>query len=240
MNPLITLSKVTFKLPYLEKTILNQLSLEVYQGDFLVILGHNGSGKSSLIKLLSKELEASEGKLCFNKKSYNDLSYSKLSQDIAILRQELSSNLFTELTVYENCLLATKTGKIGKKELKSFLLSFNPRLSSMLDKTVSKLSGGEKQTLALALCFLKKPRLLLLDEHTSALDPKIADRLITLTLEHAKKEGITVIMTTHNLKHVNQCANRIVALKEGSLIFDKKLTHDENLSQKEILSSCFK
>ncbi|MCH1429460.1 MAG: ATP-binding cassette domain-containing protein [Chlamydiales bacterium] len=239
MSALITLDKITYQLPYLEKIIIKQLSLEVDQGEFLVILGHNGSGKSSLIKLLSKELEASEGKLYFNKKSYSKLSYNKLSQDIAILRQELSSNLFTELTVYENCLLATKAGTISKNELKGFLLAFNPRLSSMLDKTVNKLSGGEKQTLALALCFLKKPRLLLLDEHTSALDPKIADRLIKLTLEQAKKEGITVVMTTHNLKHVSQCANRVIALKEGSLIFDKRVENNNPLSQEEVLSSCF-
>jgi putative tryptophan/tyrosine transport system ATP-binding protein len=239
MKPLLQLKNVVFRVPSLTNPILKNVSLDIYEEDFIVLLGHNGSGKSSLIKMINKSENLSSGKMFIENQDYAFLSHSQVNQRVSTLTQDLSQSTFSKLTVYENCKLASSGPLIKEEELKKHLILFHPKLANMLHKDVEYLSGGEKQSLALAMCFLTKPKVLLLDEHTSALDPKISQKLIDLTVKFIKKEKITTVMTTHSLKQAINCGNRLIALKEGNIIFQAEGKKKNSLKQDQLLKLCF-
>lgn len=228
-TPLVSFQKVSLTMPHVEKPILSDITYAVYPGDIVIILGSNGSGKSSLLKLLDGRYQLTCGDIDFN----SDL-FAKCSAKITTLSQHCDDSLFTTLTVLENYMLV----KGSKKNAASYLAEFNVQLANKLDQVVGKLSGGEKQALTLALCFIHPPKILLLDEHTSALDPHSAHQIMELTHKKIIEHNITCLLTTHDLNMASHYGNRILALKQGKVIhaIDKK---EESLNKDYLLAACY-
>lgn len=245
---LFDIQNIDLQLSKSEKPILSNITYQIQKEDFIIVLGSNGSGKTSLLKLLDQQYQPSSGNIFLNGKLLTDYSKIELSHSIKTLTQNVNESLFASLTIFENCLL---TKKIHQSPLsymkksneraffKDYLAPFNMKLSSNLDQIVDSLSGGEKQSLALALKVLYPPRVLLLDEHTSALDPKSSEIIMALTQEIAKKYAITCLLTTHNLNIAKNYGNRILTLKNGKISQYIEAKEKEKLTSHDLLASCY-
>jgi putative ABC transport system ATP-binding protein len=220
----LQLSNVDLSFAANSKPVLHAINVEVQQGDFMILLGSNGSGKSSLLKLLHRDYQPTRGHIQFLNKPLMAYANKVFSQQVAVLTQNYADSLFVSLSVWENYLLINReTVFLGlhaakkRQFLADYLREFNPNLPNKLDLIVNQLSGGEKQALALALCFLHPPTLLLLDEHTSALDPKTSEQIMRLTQRMIVKHHITCLLTTHDLDLATRYGNRILVLREGEV-----------------------
>ncbi len=229
---ILHLDNVTLHFAGNNKPTLKQISYKVQQGDFIILLGSNGSGKSSLLKLLHQQYQPDSGQIHFIQQS----------QRIAVLTQNCTDSLFPTLTLYENYLLTKKyqtfliRHKQEKNYLAQYLFNFNANLANKLDLPIYQLSGGEKQALALALCLMQQPSLLLLDEHTSALDPKTSEQIMQLTHKMLLQHNITCILTTHDLEIALRYGNRILMLHEGNVLALFDHHEKEKLSKAELIN----
>jgi putative ABC transport system ATP-binding protein len=217
------------------KPILQDINYQVDEHDFIILLGSNGSGKSSLLKLLHQHYQPTSGTITYT-----------VNHRIAVLTQNPSDSLFPTLTVYENYLLAKQQHLLAithhmteRVFLTNYLIAYNPQLCHKLDLPVNYLSGGEKQALALALCLLQPPTLLLLDEHTSALDPNTSAQIMQLTQTMLTKHHITCILTTHDLAIALNYGNRLLVLREGKI--DKSFAEPEKakLNKQELMKTYY-
>lgn len=218
----LTLNDVTLK--FSGRKILSHINYEINEQDFIILLGSNGSGKSSLLKLMHRNYHPNQGDIQFLGKPISHYSAQHFSKKVAVLTQDCADSLFYALTIYENYLLVKNKTQPAKKDfLKKYLYDFNPILSEKCDQPIAQLSGGQKQALALAFCLLTPPKLLLLDEHTSALDPKTSQHIMALTQKHIKQHQITCVLTTHNLDMALEYGNRLLVLKHGNVFkaYDK-------------------
>ena len=234
-QPLLKINKINFIID--NKELLSDLSLDVYKGDFIVLLGANGSGKSTLLKLINRTYKESQGEIYLKDILIGHYKNSQYAHRVLTISQSTRENLFYDMTVFENAKIYLPT--ITKSELSSYLHAFNPKLVQHINSPVDVLSGGEQQVLVLALCLKLKPELLLLDEHTSGLDPKTAEQIMQLTHKLITQHQVTCIMTTHNLKHALQYGNRLIAINSGRLIqqftpFNKLL-----LKHSDLLHLCY-
>lgn len=245
---MLELKDVSLKLASNGNTILNRINYQVQPGDFIIILGSNGSGKSSLMKLIDRRFQPTQGQIFLNGKSVNNYHRSLFSKKVTTLTQNCHDSLFPSLTVFENYLLvkqrheSTLFGFRHHKEralLADHLQEFNINLVNKLDQVVDQLSGGEKQALALALSVLYPPEILLLDEHTSALDPKSADQLMLITHRIVTTHQITCILTTHDLDIAMQYGNRVLALKHGQIYQTFDHERKKQINQQELLAACY-
>lgn len=221
---MLALKNISLSLAQRIKPIINNISYLINRGEFIILLGSNGSGKSTLLKLLTQQCAPSQGEIVFNNKPLPIINNKELSKHIAILTQQPDDSLFPSLTIYENYLLMkrhTLPTIIHQQQerifLQNYLASYNAKLATKLDDITGKLSGGEKQALALAFCFLNPPSLLLLDEHTSALDPKASKDIMALTQQKVTEHHITCILTTHDLDIALQYGDRILMLHDGKI-----------------------
>lgn len=215
MTTQLHINNVNFTLPN-GKAILRDINLQVNTGEFLVLVGSNGSGKSTLIKLLNRQYRLRDGEINLNNRNLNDFSHRDFSRNVITLTQFVKDSLFLDLTILENAALLTNMR--DRTQLANYLAKFNPALANALNNLVSDLSGGEQQQLAFALYMTKQPLLLLLDEHTSALDPKVAERIMQMTHDYVRQHNITCIMTTHNRTFAEQYGDRLIAMKNGHLL----------------------
>ena len=230
---MLKFAHVTFVVPSQEKPILKGLDFTLQPKEFVLILGANGSGKSSLLKLMSGEYQAPNGKV------------TNEARSLAYLSQDTSQTLFHDLTVLENCCLNEqkvnpslfKISPESEQRAYSFYLKdFHPHMPHKMATEVSKLSGGERQSLALGLVLIQDPDFLLLDEHTSALDPKIASALMELTNQEIRNRGLTAVMVTHNIQHALTYGTRIMALKDGEIVLDVQGTEKQRLQKKDLMT----
>lgn len=243
--PLLSLTEISLKVSSKEMPILDNLSLNVFPGEFIILLGSNGCGKSSLLKVINGLFSPTSGTLHFEKKNLLLKSLTQRSKSIVTLTQDLNLSTFSDLTVLENCLIALHRNKPTsfsffskekQKKIKTYLHSYNPNLAEKLEMDVSTLSGGERQTLALAMNLWTMPSLLLLDEHTSALDPHMAKKLMYLTHQTAKEQQVTTLVATHNLDDALTYGTRLIVMSQGKIILDipheekKKLTPEKLLA----------
>lgn len=248
MTFLIDIKNVSLTFSGAEKVILSDINYQVKKGDFVIILGSNGSGKSSLLKLLSRQHQPCTGMISVEGSGLNSYPGKKLSRHVKTLTQNCHESLFTSLTVLENYLLVKQCYEPNLFALKNkgdrayfaeYLLKFNVNLAAKLDQMVEQLSGGEKQALALALTVLYPPRILLLDEHTSALDPVSAERLMLLTQQVAEEFRITCFLATHDLGIAEKYGNRILALQNGKIHHEIERSDSGILNQKSLLAACY-
>lgn len=249
MNPItLKIDNVSLIIPGLDKPILSHIHYEVAKGDFIIILGSNGSGKSSLLKLLDRRYKPTAGNILLDDVFIEKVPVKSFHRKVITLTQDYHESLFSTLTVFENCLLAKQRQKtelfsLPKKEEKHFFMDylqeFNPNLPQKMDQIVDNLSGGEKQALALALSVLTPPEILLLDEHTSALDPKSAGTLMALTQRVIEKHHITCLLTTHDLDIALQYGNKILSLRHGEVYQTIDETKKKALNQQDLLAACY-
>jgi putative ABC transport system ATP-binding protein len=209
VEPLIVLENISLKFPGNDNYTLRDILFAINSGgEITFLLGSNGSGKSSLLKVLAGTYGTTSGTI----KSYG-------KPNIVTLTQDVNQSLFPELTVLENCQLWHRDSQTGQaSDYPDYLAAFNVKLATHMQTKVAELSGGERQALLLALCFMLQPDLLLLDEHTSNLDPRLAQTIIATTIEQAKQRKISCVIITHNIDHALKFADRIVALQHGALV----------------------
>ena len=214
----------------------------------MIILGSNGSGKSSLLKLIDHRYAASHGKVLLDHKPISSYSNKALAKFLITLTQNPLDSLFGGLTVYENCCIAFEPAEHGEEKLNAherkkffehYLADFNSNLPKHLSHLVSSLSGGEQQSLALAMACLARPKLLLLDEHTSALDPYAADRLMAITAEMVERYGITCLLTTHNLSIAEKYGSRLLAIQNGKIVRDYDAEEKSKMRAEDLREVCY-
>lgn len=215
---LIAFNHVTLKHAANDTPAILDLSFTIDEQDMIVLLGRNGSGKSTLLKLLSNQLHPTRGNI--EMPTLN-------ATDVFSLNQHSNDSLFPSLTVYENARIICDVSKV---DLIDALNKTNANLVDKLNLPVDRLSGGEKQALALTLAFIHPPKVLLLDEHTSALDPITSLHLMALTDQLVKQHNITCIMTTHDLDIALNYGNQLFIMQNG------RLTHNFNCEEKSRLS----
>jgi putative ABC transport system ATP-binding protein len=245
MANFIQFKNVNYQIKHPARHILSNINLNIAKNDFIIILGNNGSGKSSLLKLLDKRYQASSGNIEINThsiKTYDTKAFSKL---LITLTQNPLASLFPSLTIYENCQIALqhsgqKLSPLKQKNyFKTYLADYNSNLPKQMSNLVGSLSGGELQALALALACLARPQILLLDEHTSALDPNAADRLMQITQTMIQRYGITCFLTTHNLEIAKNYGTRLIAIQQGAIAQDYNFAEKQLLTQEDLKKFCY-
>ena len=223
-----------------ELNIFENFNLNIEESEFVAILGSNGCGKSTLFNLISGSLKEDAGSISLDETSINNLKEEDRAWGIGKVHQDPSKGVSPSLTILENLSLADKKCEkfslrnlIKKDKIKRFveiLKEVDLGLENILDTQVKFLSGGQRQALSLIMATLKKPKLLLLDEHTAALDPKTSKVIMEKTKQLIDKQHITAMMISHNLRDAVQYADRIIMLDKGRVILDvesKKITESE-------------
>lgn len=243
-KPIITFKNTQFHIG--AKKIIQDFSTHIYPGDFIVLLGGNGSGKSTLLKLLNRTYHHTKGDILLHDKSISDFPESYFKKKLITLTQFTTDSLFSDLTLEENALLIEKSLHTDRSSIKDFLHAlphylseFHPTLKKSLKTRIKNLSGGEQQIAAFALYLRHQPDILLLDEHTSALDPKKADYVMAFTQKIITEKKITCLMTTHALPYALHYGNRIIAIREGNLIFDTHSEEKKTLTLENLLHYCY-
>ena len=228
-----------------EKNILKNINLKINDGDFITLLGTNGAGKSTLLNIINGSIFPTSGKIILKERDLTNLSEVKRAKYIAQVFQDPKMGTAPRMTVAENLLLATKRGQqrgLHLRGLDQHLEDFKREtaqlpngLNERLNTFVGNLSGGQRQTLSFLMATIKKPELLLLDEHTAALDPNTSRQLLELTNKVVKKEHLTCIMITHQLKDAIKYGNRTIILNSGKIVLDVNGQDKKTLTEEDIL-----
>lgn len=228
-----------------EKNILKNINLKINDGDFITLLGTNGAGKSTLLNIINGSIFPTSGKIILKERDLTNLSEVKRAKYIAQVFQDPKMGTAPRMTVAENLLLATKRGQqrgLHLRGLDQHLEEFKREtaqlpngLNERLNTFVGNLSGGQRQTLSFLMATIKKPELLLLDEHTAALDPNTSRQLLELTNKVVKKEHLTCIMITHQLKDAIKYGNRTIILNSGKIVLDVNGQDKKTLTEEDIL-----
>ncbi|MGD9107845.1 MAG: ATP-binding cassette domain-containing protein [Gammaproteobacteria bacterium] len=239
---MLKIENISFTVPNCEKNIVNDVTFAVNQGDFIILLGSNGSGKSSLLNLINRTYCPTSGSIEFFGDCLHQYSHKTLTKKIITLTQNTNDNLFMDMTIAENATLSELRNKNKiqyKSDFQEYLAQFHVGLAERFDTPVNKLSGGERQILILALALRHQPDLILLDEHTSALDPKTAAMTMEKTYQEITKRGITCIMATHNLDFALQYGNRLLAINSGKIVHRVSAQDKPNLTKQDLLVDCY-
>ena len=218
-----------------EKIILNDVSLDIFEHDFITILGGNGAGKSTLFNSIAGTLPLTSGSIRIMGEDVTHFSPEKRAKYLSRVFQDPKMGTAPRMTVAENLLIAKFRGeKRGlfprklsayKEEFQATIEKVGNGLEKHLDTPIEFLSGGQRQALSLLMATLKRPELLLLDEHTAALDPKTSVALMELTNDFINKDHLTALMITHHMEDALKYGNRLIVMKDGQIIQD--LNKDE-------------
>lgn len=225
-----------------EKVLYHDFSFHVDQGDYITIVGANGSGKTTLFNLIGGRILPDEGIVLLDGKDVTFESEHNRAHEIGRLFQDPSMGTAPGLTVYENLVLAAKTGgwlsmpnSNDKEYLKQKLKELDIGLEERMNQRVGTLSGGQRQALALVMATIHPPKLLLLDEHTAALDPQSAEKVTQLTDQIIQDNNITCLMITHDLDQALHTGNRTIMLNEGEIVYDVSGKDREKLEAVDLI-----
>ena len=229
-----------------EKKALEGLNLQLEKGDFVTILGSNGAGKSTLFNTIAGTYRPDSGKVYLDGKDITNLPDFKRSKDIGRLFQDPLKGTAPNMTIEENLALAylranhatSPFSMISKKDRAEFrekLSMLGLGLEDRMNQPVGLLSGGQRQALTLLMATLVTPKILLLDEHTAALDPGTAEVVLELTKKIVAENGITCLMITHNLASSLALGNRTIMMSGGHIRFDVKGKDREGLTADDLL-----
>ncbi len=230
-----------------EKTALNGLSLHLNEGDFVTVIGGNGAGKSTLLNAVAGVWPVDEGAITIGGVDVTHMAEHKRAKYIGRVFQDPMMGTAATMQIEENLALAMRRGKprtlrIGitkeeREQYREMLKILDLGLEDRLTSKVGLLSGGQRQALTLLMATLQKPKLLLLDEHTAALDPKTAAKVLGATERIVNKDHLTTLMITHNMKDAIVHGNRLIMMYEGRVALDisgedkKKLTVEDLLAK---------
>ena len=221
------------------RTALDDLSLHLNEGDFVTVIGGNGAGKSTLLNAIAGTFAVDRGSISIGGQDVTRLPEFK--------RAALIGRVFQDpmLQIEENLALAARRGQtrglkwgITKEEREKYRALLQPLDLGLEDRLTAKvglLSGGQRQALTLLMATLQKPKLLLLDEHTAALDPQTAKKVLDLTREMVEEQKLTALMVTHNMRDAIQIGNRLIMMNDGQIIYDVAGEEKQNLTVEDLL-----
>ena len=228
-----------------EKKALNNINLEVHDGDFITIIGGNGAGKSTLMNMIAGVYPIDCGYIYLADKNISLLKEHQRAQMIGRVFQDPMLGTASDMAIQENLAMANRRGMkrglrwgITKEEKEDFyktLQRLGLGLEDRMTVKVGLLSGGQRQALTLLMATLKKPQLLLLDEHTAALDPRTAHKVLKITEEIVDEQKLTALMVTHNMQDAINIGNRLIMMHEGRIIYDVKGEEKKRLKVEDLL-----
>lgn len=228
-----------------EKTALSGISLTLNEGDFVTVIGGNGAGKSTMLNMVAGVYPVDEGQILIDGIDVTKLPEYKRAKYLGRVFQDPMTGTAANMQIDENLALAARRGlartlragitskeRAGYRELlKKLDLGLEDRITSK----VGLLSGGQRQALTLLMATLKKPKILLLDEHTAALDPKTAKKVLDITEEIVAKDNLTTLMITHNMADAIRVGNRLIMMNNGKIILDVSGEEKKKLTTADLL-----
>ncbi len=229
-----------------EKKALQDLNLTLNDGDFVTVIGGNGAGKSTMLNMIAGVYPVDAGTISVDNINVTRLKEYKRAKYLGRVFQDPMMGTAADMWIEENMALASRRGRTRtlswavtnkeREEFRKLLEELELGLENRLSTKVGLLSGGQRQALTLLMATMKRPKLLLLDEHTAALDPKTAAKVLELTDKLIREDGLTALMITHNMRDAIHYGNRLIMMNEGRIILDvsgeekKKLTVDDLLA----------
>ena len=228
-----------------EKHALNGVSLKLKEGDFVTVIGSNGAGKSTLLNAIAGLWMIDSGSICIDGNDITRLPDYKRARYIGRVFQDPMQGSAATMQIEENMALAARRGKkrtlrkgicqSEREKYREMLKELNLGLEERLTSKVGLLSGGQRQALTLLMATMEKPRLLLLDEHTAALDPKTAAKVLELTEKLVNENHLTTFMVTHNMRDALKYGNRLIMMCDGKIIVDVEGEEKKKLEVKDLL-----
>lgn len=228
-----------------QKTALKNVSLELEEGDFVTVIGGNGAGKSTLLNAIAGTWFVDQGKITIDGTDVTKMPEYKRAAFLGRVFQDPRMGTATNMGIDENLALAARRGKnrgLGsgitakeREEYKELLKILDLGLEDRITNKVGLLSGGQRQAVTLLMATLKKPKLLLLDEHTAALDPKTAAKVLATTDYVIERDHLTSIMITHNMRDAIAHGNRLIMMDNGRIILDIKGEEKKKLTVNDLL-----
>ena len=229
-----------------EKVALNGVNLNLNPGDFVTIIGGNGAGKSTTLNAIAGVWPVDEGKIIVGGVDITKLSEHKRALYLGRVFQDPMTGTAATMSIEENMAIAARRGerrglgwgitKIERERYKEALKELDLGLEDRLSSKVGLLSGGQRQAITLLMASLKKPKLLLLDEHTAALDPKTAAKVLAISDKIIQEHQLTAMMVTHNMKDAIAHGNRLIMMHEGKIIYDVSGEEKKNLKVADLLA----
>ena len=223
--------------------VLSNIDLTIKKGEFCIILGGNGSGKTTLLKTILGEYQPDSGNVFLEKKCITDMQPYQRARYISSVVQDVYRGTVAEMTLLENITLSLLRGKNSnlcfyknrEKEITEIISEIGLGLEKYIHTPMERLSGGQKQTIAILMGMLSETELLLLDEHTSALDPKTQRLLMEYTEKKVKSLGLTTLMVTHNIDDAIKYGDRLVMLHHGKVVLDVEGANKDVLTKEKLL-----
>ncbi len=228
-----------------EKKALDGVSIKLEEGDFVTIIGGNGAGKSTTLNAIAGVWPVDEGAIIINGHNVTGLSEHQRAKYIGRVFQDPMTGTAATMEIQENLALAARRGQrrtlrwgITRKEKEQYhelLKILGLGLEDRMSAKVGLLSGGQRQALTLLMATLKKPQILLLDEHTAALDPKTAAKVLQLSDELITANNLTAMMVTHNMSNAIEHGNRLIMMNNGRIIYDVKGEEKKHLTVDDLM-----
>ena len=228
-----------------EKKALNGINLHLDEGDFVTVIGGNGAGKSTMLNMIAGVYPVDCGSIVIDGIDVTELPEYKRAKYLGRVFQDPMTGTAADMQIEENLALAARRGKRRtllpgitakeRKEFKELLKTLDLGLDERMTAKVGLLSGGQRQALTLLMATIRKPKLLLLDEHTAALDPKTAKKVLDITEEIVAKDNLITIMITHNMADAIRVGNRLIMMHEGKIIVDVKGEEKKKLTIEQLL-----
>lgn len=229
-----------------EKPALRGIDLHLYPGDFVTIIGGNGAGKSTTLNAIAGVWPVDEGSIVIDGENITGYPEYKRARLLGRVFQDPMTGTAATMEIGENLALAARRGQkrglkwgVTKEEKERYyemLKMLDLGLENRMTTKVGLLSGGQRQALTLLMASLKKPKLLLLDEHTAALDPKTAAKVLELTDNIVNENNLTAMMVTHNMKDAIRMGNRLIMMHEGRIIYDVAGEEKKQLKVSDLLA----
>ena len=246
MLELRNISKTFFPGTVHEKTALDNLSLTLHEGDFVTVIGGNGAGKSTMLNAIAGTFTVDSGSILIDGKDVTKLPEYKRAALLGRVFQDPMMGTAPTMQIQENLALAARRGQhrglkwgITQQEQQEYfrrLKELDLGLEDRMKAKVGLLSGGQRQALTLLMAAMQKPKLLLLDEHTAALDPRTAAKVLELSDRIVEENHLTTLMITHNMKDAIKYGNRLIMMHEGHIIYDVSGEEKKKLTVTDLLT----
>lgn len=241
---MLTLKNIKKSFRQIAEPVLKNINLTIDKGEYCIILGSNGSGKSTLLKTISGEYNIDSGQILLNGLNITTQPIHLRAKHISSVSQDITNSTIQDMTLLENMSLSQIRGMNAKykfyksqtQEISDKIQLLGLGLEKFLHNNMSTLSGGQRQSIATLMAMSPEPSILLLDEHTSALDPHSRKKIMDFTDKYIKQHNITTLMITHNIEDAVRYGTRLIIMHHGEIVYDLKKEKQTNLSSEKILN----